>query len=1177
MDANSGRQSWLEPTQIGRELDEACDRFEATWRAGTRATLEHFLGDATDPGYSVLFRYLLAVELDYRGVLGEKPESADYLRRFPGHEALIDAVFARFAKRFEPPPEAELETIDVSIARDGNSSESAVSPAADSFPKIPGCEILSELGRGGMGVVYKARQTRLNRLCALKIALPGHQASARFLAEAGTIARLSHPNIVQIYDVGEHEGVPYFAMEYVEGGSLARRLDGTPWAPEPAARMVAILAGAIGSAHRLGIVHRDLKPGNVLLTDDETPKVVDFGLAKLLEDDSRLTQSGVFVGTPSYASPEQVECKAVGPAADIHAVGAIFYQMLTGRPPFQGATLLQTLEQVKTADPVPPSQLQPGLPRDVETITLKCLEKDPHRRYANAAALTDDLERFLSGRPILARPIGSAERLWKWAKRRPTVAALSAAVAAITILGVILVAWQWRRAEDTALAEAAANTRMRQAWLVASEERARLTLHQALALCEQGEIGRGLSHLARSLELATEARSPVLEQTIRINLSDWGSQLCRPLQLAPIRHSAPILGCAFRREGKEIIAVGEDGLARTWDTATGREIGSPLDVSQEAPGVLLKRARFSPGENGLLGTVDDSGRVTVWDIDQRRRLASTSTGSIEPLVRDIALPNRHVLITWSNDGKLRWSVIGCRREKPVSHQIEIPSGRRQEGDMTLAVSSDGRTLAAAGPGRRVVRWDVTTKSPLEPESYHDSPLGAITLTPDGRTVITGRSAGRLQIWDSETERAVDLPPQGTEVLSFAVSPDGRVLASGTEGGVVRLWDTALVAQIGQTCKFAAAVSALAFDPRGKVVAIAGEDGAIRLQRVPSPRTIGSPLRVDQPVLTVNFEHSGRRLLIGTTEGSRWLDLAGRVGRKSHRAGCNRLNAGQSSRLGAAKLSPDGRTLATARRRGGGDKAGDRVELWDAITGKFLRQTPDQHHAISGLAYSPDSKLLLTWGPGPKTVRLWDTSTLQHSRPVFRVADSGIIQAVFSRDGQSLLLGCRDGRARLWDPHRDVELDPEHRPRHSYPITAVAFDPERSRLVTGCHAGTIRIWDAAHHKMVHELRQNAGEIVVLAFSPDAATLVTASHDGTARFLDSESGVQLGPTLHHADAVLCAVFHPDGKSVVTGTRDGMVQQWSAPSPVNTGSVTEIRRWVQDLTGTDFYALLPPEMRP
>jgi WD40 repeat protein/tRNA A-37 threonylcarbamoyl transferase component Bud32 len=1170
VDATSERENWLDATQIGRDVDEACDRFEAAWRSGHRPAIEDFHGDTTDPGYPVLLRYLLVVELDYCGGLGETPESSEYRRRFPGHEGLIDSVFARFAGRFKLATGTDLETIDLPIGGDGMGSESAASPAADSFPNIPGCEILSELGRGGMGVVYKARQIRLNRLCALKIALPGKhtgaESRARFLAEAGTIARLRHPNIVQIYDLGEHKDRAYFEMEYIEGGSLARRLDGTPWAPEPAARMVGILARAIGESHRLGIVHRDLKPANVLLTDDETPKIVDFGLAKSLEADSKLTQSGVFVGTPSFAAPEQVEGKAVGPAADIYALGAIFYHMLTGRPPFQAATVHQTLDQVKTADPVPPSRLQPGLPRDAETIALKCLEKDSHRRYTDAAALAEDLDRFLAGRPILARPTGAVERLRKWIQRRPAVALLSAAVAVVSILGFTLVAWQWRRAEVKADAEAAANERAQQALRVASEGQARLTLHQALAQCDQGEVGRGLSWLARSLELAAEARSADLDRAIRINIADWEGQLSRPRGSSSMRHPAPILGLAFRRGGKALVSVGEDGVARTWDTATGREIEPPLELKDDPGAARLERARFGPAEDGLLGTVDERGRVAVWDVDHRRRLDSPPSCPPGRKFRDIAVPTNRILITCSDDGMLQWWVIGCRRGMPACRPLEGPSGR-PGGSTTLAVSSDGRTLATVGRDRRVLRWDVATKRSLEPEVHQDSPVGAIALTSDSRTMITGRRAGRLHIWHAATERGFDLPPQGTGVMSLAVSPDGRVLASGTEAGVVRLWDTSMLGQIGQTCKFAGAVTALAFDPRGRVVAIGGEDGTIRLQEVPRQKALGPPLQVDHPVQTLTFADGGRRLLIGTTGGSRSWDLTSGMAGGSDRGRDDPSNGGRSCRVEPATVSPDGRTLAIVRRRGAGDRARGRLELRDAATGRPLRQTPDQPHAISGLTYSPDSRWLLTWGPGPNTARLWDAATMRDSRPLLRSLDSPIHQAVFSRDGRSLLLGCQDGRARLWDLQADAELDPEHRPRHIYPITAVAFDPERSRLVTGCHAGTVRVWDENGGTLLHELRQNTGEIVVLAFSPDGAMLVTASYDGTARFLDAETGRQLGPALHHADAVLCITFHSDGKSVVTGTRDGMVQRWSTPSPPKSGSVAEITRWVRNQTGLVF----------
>jgi WD40 repeat protein len=480
----------------------------------------------------------------------------------------------------------------------------------------------------------------------------------------------------------------------------------------------------------------------------------------------------------------------------------------------------------------------------------------------------------------------------------------------------------------------------------------------------------------------------------------------------------------------------------------------------------------------------------------------------------------------------------------------------------LAISADGRTLASGGPGRRTLRWDVATRRLIGPELHHDAPVEAIALTPDGRTVITGRRHGRLHVWDAETERGFDLPAQGTEVTGLAVSRDGRLFASGTGGGVVRLWDTSLLGPVGQTCKLRGGVTALAFDPSGRVLAIGEDDGTITLRELPRPKTLGPALRLNHPVQTVTFGEGGRRLLIGTTAGMRWWDL-------TDRKPCDsdwRRGDGPSGQVEATAASPDGRTLATATRLGTGSRVHYRVEIHDVATGRSLRETPDQPYPLSGVAYSPDSKRLLAWGPVPGTARLWDVASMRDSQPLLRSLDCSILQAAFSWDGRHLLLGCRDGRARLWDVNTDTEIDPSHRPRHAYPITAVAFDPGRSRLVTGCHAGTVRLWDATQGTMLNELRQNAGEIVALAFSPDGTMLLTASHDGTARFLDAESGRQLGPALHHADAVLCVAFHPDGRSVVTGTRDGMVQRWSVPPSPERGGAAEIRRRVSLQVGME-----------
>jgi serine/threonine protein kinase len=363
-------------------------------------------------------------------------------------------------------------------------------PSAASLPTvqagkaaIPGYEIVGELGRGGMGVVYHARQVRPSRQVALKMILSGvHAGKAdleRFRAEAEAVARLQHPNIVQVYEVGEHDGRPFFSLEYCDGGSLEQKLDGTPLPPREAARLVEVLAQAVQHAHERGVVHRDLKPANVLLQKETTkhtkntkstktgssvlvssiscvswldclPKITDFGLAKRLGVDGH-TQTGSILGTPSYMAPEQAEgrTKEVGPASDVYALGVILYELLTGRPPFKAATVLDTISQVVTDDPVPPRRLQPRLPVDIETICLKCLQKAPMLRYATAADLADDLGRFLADEPIAARPVGRLERCWRWCRRHP--AEVTRAVAGALVLLFFLALWLGAQGQRKAL------------------------------------------------------------------------------------------------------------------------------------------------------------------------------------------------------------------------------------------------------------------------------------------------------------------------------------------------------------------------------------------------------------------------------------------------------------------------------------------------------------------------------------------------------------------------------------------------------------------------------------------------------------------------------------------------------------------------------------------------------
>jgi hypothetical protein len=443
-------------------VKEVWERQVNAWLNGQGKSVEALLEDR--PAWQEDRRCVALVtnEIALRQAVGEHPRWEEYRNRFPQFEQSLRWWLPRleepFSQRTSVRPADTNEatagsvgsglvaatllvrdmTAPLGIEELGASQKAEKTLAQNAEPlrqvHVPGYEILGELGRGAVGVVYKARQLALNRVVALKMILAGAHASgeemARFRIEAEAVAQIKHPNIVQVYDIGEFEGKAFFSLEYVEGGSLERRLNRKVQQSGAAAALVETLARAMQSAHDKGIIHRDLKPANILLSPDGVPKIADFGLAKRLEQDSHQTQSGSVMGTPSYMAPEQAmgAVNEIGPATDVYALGAILYDTLTGRPPFKGVTLLDTLAQVRNDEPAPPSRLQPRVPRDLETICLKCLEKSPCKRYASALELAEDLRRYQSGEPIQARPMGRAERLWRWCRRNPVAASMILAV-----------------------------------------------------------------------------------------------------------------------------------------------------------------------------------------------------------------------------------------------------------------------------------------------------------------------------------------------------------------------------------------------------------------------------------------------------------------------------------------------------------------------------------------------------------------------------------------------------------------------------------------------------------------------------------------------------------------------------------------------------------------------------
>ncbi|MHB1556515.1 MAG: serine/threonine-protein kinase, partial [Isosphaeraceae bacterium] len=464
--------------ELARRIDAICRRYEAERRVDGSSSIENYLGELPEAGRQALRQELEALERELRAA-AEPPTDPDGSPVGAAGDA-------------HGPPVSSQPTVAIASSRDAATEVLSGLPDR-AGPDAPGpvqvrdfgdYEILRELARGGMGIVFLARQVSLNRPVALKMILAGQLADEadvrRFYSEAEAAANLDHPGIVPIHEVGQHQGQHYFSMGFVDGPSLAQRLADGPIPPREAAELMARVAGAIAYAHGRGLIHRDIKPGNILLDRDGSPRITDFGLVKKVEGDSALTASGQIMGTPSYMPPEQASGTrgAIGPPADVYAIGATLYALATGRPPFLAATPMDTILQVIGEEPVPPRRLNTGIPRDLETICLKCLEKDPARRYATAEALMDELRRFLDGKPILARPVSPPERAWRWARRNRLAAALLTVVALLTATGAATITALWLRAE-----KARQNA-------VSAEGRTRLALAQTVAAGEQADRAR---------------------------------------------------------------------------------------------------------------------------------------------------------------------------------------------------------------------------------------------------------------------------------------------------------------------------------------------------------------------------------------------------------------------------------------------------------------------------------------------------------------------------------------------------------------------------------------------------------------------------------------------------------------------------------------------------------------
>jgi hypothetical protein len=653
----------------------------------------------------------------------------------------------------EPPPTRAEAPILPPAARPTGVPAAA---GASSPPAPPGYEVLRLLGRGGMGVVYLARHRGLNRVVALKMILAGGHAGqaelARFLAEAQAVAHLQHANIVQLFESDQHLGLPFFTLEYCPGGSLADKVREAPLPPAEAARVVEQLARGMAYARVRGVVHRDLKPENVLLGEDGTPKVTDFGLAKRVEAGSGLTQTGAILGTPSYMAPEQAagQAKEVGPAADIYTLGAVLYRLLTGRPPFQAATPLDTVLQVVTKEPVPARQLQPGCPRDLETVCHKCLHKEPARRYASAADLAKDLRRFQAGEPIRARPVGRVERLAKWVRRRPALAALLAVSAAALLGMVALLDAARREADERSRTETGLlrETEEAQKRLAAEQAETRRQLKRTRRLLYHSQIVRAASLAEREPTRAlTLLREP---DACPSDLRDfaWGyyHRLVNRDRGTLTGHVGAIAALAVAPDGRTLATAGPDGKGGTqvllWDVATARARSGFTRGGSDVAGLA-----FAPGRQLLAVAVNAPVAVTLWQVNDLARCRTLAAPP--PAVAAVAFTADGALVAAAGQGVKVWDVASGKEHASLTGPPAQESPLVMPSATVLArFTADGRRVAlavptiyrpkGAAPEKYPVRvFDVTAGKLLCEVTGGGKHLTGLALSPDGRWLALG--------------------------------------------------------------------------------------------------------------------------------------------------------------------------------------------------------------------------------------------------------------------------------------------------------------------------------------------------------------------------------------------------------------------------------------------------------
>jgi len=994
---------------------------------------------------------------------------------------------------------------------DSTSESGSPSPNQEGVRCFGDYELLEEIARGGMGVVYRARQTGLDRIVALKMILAGPFASKeiiqRFRGEVTAAALLQHPNIVAIHDVGIHDGQHYFSMDYVEGQNLSQLVGTRPLPPAKAARYVKLIAEAIQYAHQQGILHRDLKPSNVLVDASDQPRITDFGLAKRLDGDASITLTGQMLGSPNFMPPEQASAQRgkVGRHSDVYGLGAILYHLLTARPPFQAESFESVIQQLLNTEPVSPRLLNSSVPPDLETICVKCLQKEPSRRYQSAQELADELGRFLRHEPICARPITRAERTWRWCERKPALAGLLVALHVVLALGLMGILWQWRRATVSGTTSrrnlyTADMNLAQQAWNEGSLQRAQKLLRAHLPQAGKEDL--------RGFEWRYLWR--LCQDESRITFTN--------VHFAGNSH-----GLALAADDQTLIAAGGDSLkwldrqkhreVQTLTTATNPING--LSMSGDKPGLVAyhtdKINALSPAGEELLGGGLAPG------------LGGGSGGSGGAFA--LSWDGSMLAASGSNSTPSTVQIFDVNTGKPVGPGFNLGE---DEIIGSLAFSPDSRYLACGTLGTKIHILEAPSLKPVNVFTGHAAGVAFLAFDRAGGKLVSRGGDGHIHVRSfPDGRRLADLPDRGGGFGDLALSPDGLLLASGQTDHTVRLRNLARL-EIPPTYLHGhiGAVRSLLFSRDGNELYTGSADGTVKVFDVSSKGTtniLHHPDWTDE----VSFSPDGRLLAVA--------DFNGRTAVLWDVASQQRIaNVGEHSGFcRGVKFSPDGKFIATAGTEGN-------VQISDAATRKRIRVLPIMADASrASLAFHPKKAILATVR---HELRFFDLQNGKRIDPLAAGPTNQVRSVVFSPDGNRLALGMENGQVSIWDfvTGRLLRLFQQH--SASAGINVLCFSHDRLFLASGGYDDLVVLYDVRRGTST-PLEGHTDAVFGLAFAPDDKTLVSTSWDGSIRFW-SLANYQVALMVAPEGGVDNSVaFSPDGNLMATCGSDGTARLWPA----------------------------------